>query len=104
MTILKQKLKKANEALTFINHIQFHLDNEFYPKIIIYPKKVICKICNTTINEISKEENNDPVTELIKEWLQRCKIELLKQYKKDSSNSLASRISHCDELLEDLKK
>ena len=75
MSTLKQKLEKANKALTFVNHIQYHLESENYPKTTLYPKTVICKICNGTINEISIEENKNPVTQLIKVWLQQNKID-----------------------------
>ena len=61
-------------------------------------KKILKKHCDIPMCYKYQNEIN-----AFGEWLRQHKIELLKQYKKDNSNSLASRISHCNELLEELK-
>jgi len=44
-------------ALIFVRHIQDHLTEGRYKSIIFPPDaKVICKICNKTIDEIYEEE------------------------------------------------
>ena len=48
----KEKYRKMKKALIFIEHVEKHLDEIFEP---IDNAKVMCKICNKTIDEIYEE-------------------------------------------------
>ena len=46
-------MRKREKALIFYEHIEKHLQN-LNPSI--YEPKVMCKICNKTVNQIVKEK------------------------------------------------
>lgn len=57
------KEEETRKAVVFVKHIEDHLQKIFPPKrrergteYRIYPPKVVCKICNKTIDEIFEEE------------------------------------------------
>ena len=44
-------MRKREKALIFYEHIEKHIQNSS-----IYEPKVMCKICNKTVNQIIKEK------------------------------------------------
>ncbi len=45
-------MRKREKALKFLEHIEDHLRGSGWE---LYPPKVMCKICNKTIDEIIEE-------------------------------------------------
>ena len=52
----RSEWEKEHEDTVFINHIQKHLDEQ---GITSHEGKVICKICDKTVEQIYKEEGKD---------------------------------------------
>lgn len=51
-----ERIKKMEKALIFVEHVEEHLKTMFKPED---NDKVICKICNKTIDEIYKEHKEN---------------------------------------------
>jgi len=66
-------------------------------------EQIIKESCNGCACLGTDKERLDCFRFVFKTWIQRHKIELLKQYAKDDSNNLAYRINHCNEILEMLR-